>query len=81
MVEINQNAYGRINQFLRESNNRGKKFTVQEIVENTGLSFEEVESTIKMVLKNEKLFIGGPSIVKVVCFCCRAKHLDKLQDI
>lgn len=84
MTEINRKAYGRINWFLRKDNNRGKEFTAQEIAENTELSLEEVESIIKMVLKNEVLFAGGPSIVKAEkpnCFCCRARYLDKFQGV
>ena len=83
MAEINRNAYGRINKFLREGNNRGEEFTVREIAENTGLSPEEVKSTIKMVLKdkNERLLAGGPSIIegkKDGSYCSRRKYLDKI---
>ena len=84
MTEMNRKAYGRINWFLRKGNNRGKEFTAQEIAENTELSLEEVKLTIEMVMKDEVLFAGGPSIVKAEkpnCFCCRAKYLDKPQGI
>ena len=81
IAETNRNAYGRINEFLREGNNREEEFTIQEIAQKTSLSSEMVKAIIEMVLEDEKLFTGGPSITKGRkdgSYRCRTKYLDEI---
>ena len=83
-MEIDRIAYGRINKFLRSDDKRDKEFTPQEIAEATGLSVERIESTIKKILEDERLFAGGPSVVegeKDGYYRSRTKYLDEFQTI
>ena len=81
---MNKDAYGRINEFLRINGRRDKEFTVQEIAENTKLSFENVKSTIEEILKDERFFAGGPSVVKgekAGHYRSRTKYLDEFRTV
>ncbi|MEA1937392.1 MAG: hypothetical protein U9N04_04785 [Patescibacteria group bacterium] len=82
MKKIDGIAYGRINKFLRSDGRRGKEFTIQKIVKDTGFSSQRVRLTIEAILKNEKLFAGGPSVVKGERgYRCRTKYLDDFRII